>query len=62
MYNPFIACKDCANRYPGCHGKCETYIKAKAEHDRLRAADMLEKDIWSYAAKTINAKRDADAK
>jgi hypothetical protein len=31
-------CKDCPDRFPGCHGSCEKYITQKAEHDK-RAAE-----------------------
>ena len=27
-------CMDCKDRYAGCHGECEKYIMAKAEHDK----------------------------
>ena len=32
-------CKGCEapKRHPGCHGKCEEYIKQKTEYDRLKA-------------------------
>ncbi len=30
-------CKDCPDRYPGCHGKCEKYIAARAEYDAQKA-------------------------
>ena len=29
-------CKDCTERYVGCHGKCEKYIKQREEHDNQR--------------------------
>lgn len=29
-------CKDCPDRYPGCHGKCEKYISQRAEYDKLK--------------------------
>lgn len=25
-------CKECTDRYPGCHDKCEKYLEAKALH------------------------------
>lgn len=28
-------CKDCPDRYPGCHSKCDKYIKARAEYDAV---------------------------
>lgn len=33
-------CKDCPDRYPGCHGKCARYGAAKAEHARKQAEDL----------------------
>ena len=33
-----FSCKGCEKRYPGCHGKCETYIAEKAIHDENKAA------------------------
>lgn len=29
-------CADCSKRYIGCHGKCEEYLKQRAEHDAER--------------------------
>ncbi len=31
-------CKDCSERHPGCHDKCERYIKQKA--------DLQERKKW----------------
>lgn len=39
------SCKDCQQRYPGCHGKCETYKKEKAAHEEQRAAQKREREI-----------------
>jgi hypothetical protein len=33
-------CKDCPDRYPGCHGKCEKYIKQRSEYDAEKAETM----------------------
>ena len=30
-------CKDCPDRYPGCHAKCEKYIQQRAEYDAEKA-------------------------
>ena len=35
----FTACKECINRYPGCHGKCAEYLAEKAIHDELTAGE-----------------------
>lgn len=40
-------CKDCPDRYPGCHGKCEKYIAARAEYDRQKAEAMKKHAIAS---------------
>jgi hypothetical protein len=29
-------CKDCHDRFPGCHGSCEKYKKQRAEYDALK--------------------------
>ena len=39
------SCKDCQQRYPGCHGKCETYKREKAAHEEERAALNREREI-----------------
>ena len=40
-----FSCKDCGNRFPGCHGTCETYKAEKAEHDRIKAENDRKKAI-----------------
>lgn len=39
------SCKDCGNRFTGCHGSCKTYQAEKAEHDKLKAKRDFEKRI-----------------
>lgn len=29
-------CKDCPDRYPGCHGKCEKYINERSAYDAVK--------------------------
>ena len=31
------SCKDCVNRYIGCHSECELYINEKNEYNRQQA-------------------------
>lgn len=31
-------CKDCKDRYLGCHDKCEKYIKQKLQNEKERNA------------------------
>jgi hypothetical protein len=38
-------CKDCPDRYPCCHGKCEKYIQQKAEYDAQKAESMKKFEI-----------------
>jgi hypothetical protein len=40
-------CRYCVapKRYPGCHGSCQEYIDAKAEHDRLKAIYDRDREI-----------------
>ena len=39
------SCKDCCNRFPGCHGSCETYKAERAEYDKEKAKIEFEKKI-----------------
>ena len=49
-------CKDCPKRYPGCHGKCEKYITARAEYDAKRAEYRKKSDIaCGIAQQQINS-------
>lgn len=38
-------CKDCPDRYPGCHGKCEKYIAERAAYDAQKAKAMKVSDL-----------------
>ena len=40
-------CKDCVppTRYPGCHDKCEKYIKEKAEYERQKEYAKAHKTV-----------------
>ena len=44
-----FTCKDCQNRQPGCHDKCEKYQAEKKTHDaRLaakREADTIQRNL-----------------
>ena len=40
-----FSCKGCGNRYPGCHGNCETYKAERAEYDKLKEKHDFEKKI-----------------
>ena len=41
----YDCCKKCTDdRYPGCHGSCEKYLKIKAKNDELKEARKLDND------------------
>ena len=53
MYDPNpCPCKDCEERYLGCHSKCNRYIKWKQKHDqRCKEYNKklgFEKDLIGY--------------
>lgn len=55
MNKPVAPCKDCKNRYLGCHSECKGYIQFledKQEWDRM-VRDEKDKakltDTWSYS-------------
>lgn len=45
MSKAAFSCKDCKDRFPGCHGTCETYKQEKAEFDRKKEELRKRKDI-----------------
>ena len=53
-----FTCKDCGDRYPSCHGKCEKYIREKAEHDERKAVEYqrrkVQNDIQNQRSVTID--------
>ena len=54
-------CKDCTDRFVGCHGSCQKYKDAKAEHERKRAVIKKAKDeeerFVTFKVETIRATR-----
>ena len=40
-------CKDCVppTRYPGCHDKCNKYLKEKAEHEKRKEYAKTHKTV-----------------
>lgn len=41
-------CRDCPDRAPNCHGKCERYLKERAELDELNERIRKENLVESY--------------
>lgn len=58
---PFT-CNGCTNRHPGCHGKCEKYIREKAEWEQQKALIDQDKEARNYTINMIKGKRDNSAK
>lgn len=42
-------CKDCENRYVGCHGRCEKYLEFKKANDERLKQKSLKIDADQYA-------------
>lgn len=48
-----MPCKDCKDRYIGCHDRCEKYQQFKKRNDELREKERREKLInFEYWATT----------
>lgn len=62
MIRPSFTCKDCPDRYPGCHGKCEKYQKEKSEYERIKTKFSNEYGADYYTKQTIGKRKDAQAK
>ena len=45
MSMTIYSCKDCGDRFPGCHSNCERYLADKAKHDEMKAKIEFEKKI-----------------
>ena len=58
---PFT-CKDCPDRYPGCHSNCNKYKREKAIWDKQKAQEAFEKDFDYYVGQSVADKRNAAAK
>lgn len=56
-----FSCKNCQDRYPGCHSHCEKYQKEKAEHDKRKSEIYKEKFISYYTIGSICRKKNAAA-
>lgn len=39
------SCKDCAERYMGCHSYCQKYLSEKAEYEEDKRREKHIKDI-----------------
>jgi hypothetical protein len=44
-------CKDCKDRYIGCHGKCERYAEFKEEGERIKEKVLKSFNTIPFEAK-----------
>ena len=57
-----VSCRNCLDRYPGCHQYCNTYKKERAEYDRQKAEENKTRDAYYYAVEEMNRRRDRRTK
>jgi hypothetical protein len=46
-------CKDCNERYSGCHDKCTRYLAEKSRNDRIRKEKQMRGYTYSYFKKKL---------
>lgn len=58
-----VPCKDCINRQPGCHSKCDAYTQYSNERMRMREQQRLQNyDLSAFIARVNKHKRRKNAK
>lgn len=38
-------CKNCGDRYVGCHSKCSKYVECQAENERIKKSIRSKKSV-----------------
>lgn len=61
MISPF-PCKDCPDRHPACHDKCEKYLEVKRARDEKKEADRTKNEATYYTALSVWHKKERNAK
>ena len=55
-------CKNCGDRYVGCHSSCEKYTEAKATYDKhaawVREMNQNEEDFKDFKINAVIRSRD----
>lgn len=59
---PPFPCKNCPNRHPACHDKCEKYLKVKRARDEKKEAIRRDKFHNEYTINRVLDKKDIAAK
>lgn len=61
MIKPIPPCRDCEERYGGCHGKCDGYKTFRKELDEYnelkRNQTLIQQDIDGYEIDRARKKR-----
>ena len=55
-------CKDCTDRYPTCHDKCDRYQKVKLEVEKRKQIISAGKEPVAYIVDAIRNSKDQRAK
>ena len=50
-----FSCRGCEKRYPGCHDHCDTYKAERAEYEKLKQRDAVEKYLRDRASRVYDA-------
>lgn len=54
-------CRDCTERYPGCHDHCENYIEARKKWDeqkqQIKHTKGLADELYKYKIESIKKQR-----
>jgi len=48
-FNPNGPCRECHDRHPACHDKCESYISYKKEYDKKQKRIRADKYLHSLS-------------
>lgn len=62
MRDRITCCKNCEDRYVGCHAKCDIYKSERAEYDKILAKDKAEKQARQYMQHSMEEKKDRETK
>ena len=58
---PFT-CKDCPDRYPGCHDHCKKYKREKEIWDKQKLEEARQLEALNYICESRAGRRDAYVK
>ena len=59
--NMFTCGKDCPNRCPGCHSKCEKYKRERAAYDKRKSELNKDREARRYVMERLSDRANARA-